>query len=121
MAGRTSTKVSSIAASVTNEMSDATEGVHLECKYRAPIDLSSDANTTVSSVPALLCGIYVNTVLSAHVVEILDGSTVILTLPASLAAGTFLNFAVGIRFETSIVVDPNTSSTGSITVLYKPL
>jgi hypothetical protein len=121
MAGRTATKVSSVPASVTNTLSDATEGVHLECKYATPIDLSTDASTTVSSVPALLVGVYVNTVLSAHVVEIKDNATTIITLPASLAAGTFLNFAVGIRFETSLVVDPNDSSTGNITILYKTL
>ena len=93
--------------------------VHTQCKY-AVVDTSNDS-TTVSSVPAVLYGIFVNTVLSAHTVLIVDGSTTVLTLPASLAAGTNLTFPGGIRFETSLVVDPDNSSTGNITLSYLPL
>lgn len=81
------------------------------------VDTSTDS-TTVTSVPARICGIYVNTVLSAHTVLLVDGSTTIYTLPASLAAGTYLPFTG--RFDTSIVVDPDNSSTGNITVEWRP-
>lgn len=118
MAGRTQTKVSSVLTSVTGAMNDATDGVHHECTY-AVVDTSTDS-TTVYSGPCIVVGIFVNTVLSAHTVILKDNATSVITLPASLAAGTNIVLP-GIRFETSLVVDPDNSSTGNITVMYKPL
>lgn len=83
------------------------------------IDLSGDASTVVSAAPARIGGVYVNTVLSAHTVTIDDDVAPKFTLPASLAAGTFLPLKG--RFETSLLVNPNDSSTGSITVLWRPI
>ena len=65
-------------------------------------------------------GVYVNTVLSAHTCPITDGATTVITLPASWAAGSMQSFP-GIRFETSLIVDPNDAGTGNITVAYRPL
>ena len=48
-----------------------------------------------------------------------SGPTVV-TLPASAAAGSIYTFP-GIRFETSLIVDPNDAATGSITVAYRPI
>lgn len=80
----------------------------------------ADNLTTVYTGPCMLYGIYVNTVLSAHACPIQDGTTAVITLIASLAAGTNLEFP-GIRFETSLVVDPNDAGTGNITVIYRPV
>lgn len=85
----------------------------------AVVDLADDS-TTVLNGPAVLGLVYVNTALSAHVCLIKDDTTSIFTLPASTAAGAFFDFE-GTRFETSLVVDPDNSATGSITVLYKKL
>jgi hypothetical protein len=82
------------------------------------VDLSGDI-TTVTSSAAYLLGVYVNTTLSAHAVGINDGLvSKKLILPASLAAGTSIDFRSA-SFATSIVVDPNDSSTGEIVVFWK--
>lgn len=79
-----------------------------------------DNSTTVYTGPVLIYGVYVNTVLSAHACPIQDGSTAKITLPASLAAGTNLTFP-GVKFSTSIVVDPDDAATGNITIFYRPV
>jgi len=56
--------------------------------HRATVVNVATDSTEVSAAPALLFGIFVNTALSAHACLIVDGSTTILTLAASLAAGT---------------------------------
>ena len=81
------------------------------------VDLN-DNSTTVFTGPCTLHGIYVNTVLSAQVCPVLDGTTTVVSLPASTAAGTSILYP-GIRFNTSLIVDPNDSATGSITVAYR--
>lgn len=82
------------------------------------VDTSTDT-TTVSAAPARLGGVYINTTLSAHTVVIKDNTVAKFTIPASAAAGTFYPFKG--RFETSLIVDPDDSSTGSITVLSRPI
>ncbi len=89
-----------------------------EYKY-AVVDLS-DNSTTVSTKPALVIGIYINTVLSAHTVVLKDDTAPVLTLVASLAAGTMVDIPP-IRFETNLIVDPNDSSTGNLTIFYRDL
>lgn len=91
---------------------------HNECLYKV-VDVG-DNSTTVFDGPALLFGVYVNTVLSAHALPIKDGSTTVVSLAASAAVGTNPSFP-GIRFETSIVVDPDDAATGSVTVAYLPI
>jgi len=83
------------------------------------VDLADDS-TTVESVPVVLKAVYVNTVLSAHACPIKDDTAAVFTLKASLAAGEVINFE-GTRFETSLVVDPDNSATGNITLIYKRL
>jgi hypothetical protein len=90
---------------------------HTESDYA--IVVVDDNSTTVFTGPCILYGVYVNTVLSAHACPIQDGTTAVITLPASLAAGTNLTFPGGIRFNTSLVVDPNDSATGNITLTYR--
>ena len=89
-----------------------------ECYYTV-VDTSTDS-VTVNNAPSLLLGVFVNTVLSAHTVILKDNTTSVFTLPASLAAGTLLRLPAT-RFETSLIVDPDNSSTGNITVLWRPL
>jgi len=91
--------------------------IHDESEYSIQ-DTSTNGPTSIVAGPALLLGVYVNTVLSAHTVIIADATTAIVTLPASLAAGTMINFP-GLRFETSLNIDPNDSSTGNLTVIYR--
>jgi len=86
----------------------------------AVIDLSTDADTVVSAVPAILLGIFVDVVMSAHTVAIKDNTTTKITLPASTAAGTNMN-CYGAKFTTNITVSPNASSTGIITIFYKAI
>src|SRR5574343_1875202 len=69
------------------------------CASYAVVDLATDS-TTVSTGPAVLYGIYVNTVLSAHAAPIKDGTTTVLSIPASAAAGSMYTFP-GIVFGTS--------------------
>ena len=85
----------------------------------AVVDVA-DNSTTVFTGPCILYGIFVNTVLSAHTCLIADGSTTVITLAASTAANSNFDFQ-GIRFETSLVVDPNDAGTGGITVFYRPV
>lgn len=82
------------------------------------VDLSADS-TVVTPSPAYLGGVYVNTGLSAHACPIQDDTAARFTLPASLAAGTFV--PISGRFETNITVDPDNAATGSITVLWRPM
>ncbi len=92
------------------------QAVHMQSEYSI-VDVS-DNSTTVYTGPCLLYGIYVNTVLSAHACPIKDGTTTIVTLPASYVVGAYMPFP-GIRFDTSLIVDPNDAATGSITVVYR--
>lgn len=80
---------------------------------------TSDNSTTVYSGKVLVRGVYVNTSLSAHTVILKNDSTAVFTIPSSTGAGTFIPFG-DVSFDTSLVVDPDDSSTGSITVIYKP-
>lgn len=96
----------------------AAQLVHEETQY-AVVDVS-DNTTTVYSGPAILYGVYVNTALSAHALPIEDGSTTVVSIAASAAAGTNTTFP-GIRFETSLIVNPNDAASGGVTVAYRPL
>jgi hypothetical protein len=78
------------------------------------VDTSTDS-TTVNDDPTLVKGVFVNTTLSNHAVVIKDGSTAKYTIPAQATAGTRYEFGPTM-FATSLVVDPDDSSTGNITV-----
>ena len=119
MGQRTETVAEQLVDPRDSSIADASRLSHGECVY-AVVDTSTDS-TTVSAVPTIVFGVFVNTVLSAHTVILKDNATSVITLPASLAAGTNLQWPNGIRFETSFVVDPDNSSTGNITVLYKAI
>ena len=88
--------------------------------HSTKVDLSDDT-TTVLSTSAIVKGIYINTVMSAHACSISNGSNVLLVIPASSAAGLVIDFAgeQGMLFDTSLIVDPDNAATGSLTILYK--
>lgn len=85
-----------------------------------PVTVNTADDSTTITGSWILQYVYVNTVLSAHTVLLVDGSTTKLTLPASLAAGSSPRVD-GTMFRTSLVVDPDNSSTGNITVCIRPL
>ena len=91
-------------------------GTSFEFDY-AVVDIATDS-ATVRSGAALLRGIYINTSLSAHDLPIYDGSTLVFTIPATSAAGYWIPFG-DLVFKTSLLIDPNNSATGGITVIYK--
>lgn len=97
---------------------DASRLAHTECQYSV-VDVS-DNTTTVYDGPALLFGVYVNTALSAHALPIKDNTVSVVSIAASAAVGTNTTFP-GIRFETSLIVDPDDSATGSVTIAYRPI
>lgn len=83
------------------------------------VDLS-DNSTTVYGGRCLVRSLYVNTATSAQAVSIMDGSTTVFTIPASTPAGTQIMLGDS-HFKTSLIVDPDDSATGSITITYKPV
>jgi hypothetical protein len=84
------------------------------------VDLSTDAANAVSGgLPAVLGGIYVDTVLSAHACPILNNATTVFSLVASLAAGSQITWCEGMIFSTSLVVNSNDAATGTIVVKWR--
>jgi hypothetical protein len=81
------------------------------------VDVAVDS-TTVHNGLCLLRGVYVSTALSAHDLPIKDGADTIFTIPGGTFSGTWIPFG-DVQFTTSLIVDPNDSATGSITVIYK--
>ena len=120
MASRTATKMEAVLDYATSTVKEATIGVHGEYLYSSAVDLTADS-TTVYTGACILAGIYVNAAISAHVTVIKDGTTTVLSLPASAAAGAMYTFP-GIRFNTSLVCDPDdATTTGSLTFVYRPV
>jgi hypothetical protein len=93
--------------------------VQMECDY-AVVDVAADS-TTVYTGPCIYYGAVVTTALSAHALPIQDGATVIDSFAASSAVGSAHIWTHGLRCATSLVVDPNDSATGRITVAYRPI
>lgn len=98
-------------------MSGNTVETGFEFKY-VVVDLSTNS-TTVSTRRSMLRGVYVNTVTSLET-NVVDGSTTAFVIPTGVAAGQFIPFG-DVVLDGGIVIDPNDSATGSITVVYKPV
>ncbi len=93
------------------------ELVQTMCEYVVvPV---ADNVTVVTTTPTVLFGVYVNTVLSAHVLPIADGTTNVISVPASSAVGFNRTFLDGIRLENGLTVNPDDAATGSVTVAYR--
>ena len=84
------------------------------------VDLATDADVVVSASPCVLVGTYVNTVFSAHAVNLIDNVTTKIILPASMAAGTKVAFDSAI-FATNLSVNSDDSATGKLVVLWRAL
>jgi len=84
----------------------------------AVVDLSDDS-TTVYPGPCLLVGIHTQATTSGQVCPIKDGTTTVFALSASSPLGDWFE-GFDTRFETSLIVDPDNSATGTITVIYQP-
>ena len=82
------------------------------------VDCATDADVTVTASPAVLLGIYINTVLSTHVQNIKDGSTTKIVLPVDMAAGSKID-CHSAKFATSIVVNGDNAATGKILVFWR--
>ena len=83
------------------------------------VDLAPNGPTTVYASPCLFRGATVTTAMSAHDILITDDSVNVAALPASSAVGAYVP-GFDARIETKLTVEPNASSTGVITVVYKP-
>ncbi len=92
------------------------QSVHTDCQYTV-VDLADDA-TTVYTGPCVLYGLVVTTILSAHPLEVKDGSVVIAALKDTAVVGVTTSYA-GIRCDTSLVVDPDNSASGRVTVIWR--
>jgi hypothetical protein len=93
--------------------------VTAECDY-AVVNVATDS-TTVYNGPCLYFGATVTTALSAHALPIMDGANTVDSFAASAAVGASHIFLHGVRINTSLVVDPDNSGTGTITVFYRAL
>jgi hypothetical protein len=93
--------------------------IESECEY-AVVNVATDS-TTVVNAPCIFYGAIVTTALSAHALPILDGSNTIGALAASAAVGATCFPGIGIRCATSLIVDPDNSGTGTITIYYRQL
>lgn len=84
------------------------------------VDIANNI-TTVATVSVIVRGYYVNTTLSAHPCNINDGANTIFIIPASTTAGTVVEFATdeGVIFNTNLIVDPDDSGTGNVTILFR--
>ncbi len=91
---------------------------HLETEYSV-VDVS-DNITTVFDGPCDVYGVYINTVLSAQDLPIKDGTTTVITVAAAATVGTYLVFP-GVRFDTSLIVDPDDVATGNVTVMFRKI
>ena len=86
------------------------------------VDLS-DNTTLVSDFDSIVYSVHVTTVTSAQALPIHNGSAAgdnLITLAASSAVGTLLEFGEGVRFPDGIFVDPDDAATGVVTISWKP-
>lgn len=81
------------------------------------VNLSSDI-TTVYTGAGYIIGFYVNVSPGVGTTLIKDGTNAIISIPVGLTAGTWIPLG-DIEFLTSLVVDPDNSATGSITIVYQ--
>jgi len=92
--------------------------------YPAPwnytiVDLATDADTTVTAVPAILGGFKIDTAMSAHVALIKDGAATVITLPASSAVNFREDYGGGILMATNITIESDNSGTGKVGVFWR--
>ncbi len=80
------------------------------------VDLS-DNSTTVYNGPAQLIGVHIQDTISAHAVPFTDNGTTIFKIPSAAEGGKWYEGG-NMRFGTALVVDPDDSGTGTVTVCF---
>ncbi len=85
----------------------------------AEINLATDASTTVYNGPAILCGYTLSVTVGTEAATIDDNATAKITLPVSWPVNYY--GPMGKIFETSLIVNPGTNSTGTLQLDYRPL
>ena len=88
-----------------------------ECKYWVLDEVDGVAVAISGAVPAVLYSVYVNETLAGGTIILEDGSgSPVVTLPDTLAAGTFLQFE-GMMFDTDLTANAAAALTaGNITI-----
>jgi len=84
-----------------------------------PVDLSGNGSTTIYAGPALLGGVWVEVTIGTAAATLDDDTDDRVGLPVALPIG--FHALPGVIFETSLVVNPADTSTGTIRILYRPL
>ena len=87
----------------------------------AVVDLS-DNTTSITTAPALIRGIHIQTANSAQACPVKNGASgsTVFTIPASSAGGIWFECGDA-RMELGITIDPDDAATGTISVVWKPL
>lgn len=83
------------------------------------VDLATDADVVVTASPAMLLGVHVIVVMSAHDALLKSNSATIITLPASTAVGRI--DCHGALFTNDITVESNDAATGKILVFWRAI
>lgn len=106
-------------ATTLDRVNDSITNYPIGCNMTV-VDLATDADVVVTAAPALLLGVYVNVVMSAHDALIKDSTTTKLTLPASTAAGTKIDCHGG-TFVINITVESNDLATGTLVIFWREI
>lgn len=88
-----------------------------ECEYYVLDEADGTAVAVSGAVPASLYSVYVNETLAGGTIILEDGAgTAVITLPAGLAAGAYLQFE-GMMFDTDLTANAAAAlTTGNITI-----
>lgn len=82
-------------------------------------DVATNGPTDVVDGKTILRGIMVNTAIATAGCVIKDGTTAVFTLPSGTAAGWIP--CGDAFFLTKLVIDPDDSATGNVTLVYAPV
>lgn len=87
---------------------------HNELLWDYKIVTLTDDSTTVYPSRCIIGPMLVTTAFSAHTVDVKDGTTILMTLPASSALHTEFAQLEHTRVLTSLVIDPDNAMTGGV-------
>jgi hypothetical protein len=96
------------------------EEVQTAAEFISTVVNLADNSTTLSSRKCIVRGIAVNTVMSAHICDVLTGSVHKRYLPSATPAGTWFPFG-DVAYPDGIVINPDDAATGEIEVVYKEM
>lgn len=90
-----------------------------ECGMSAEVDLSGNSSTEVYPGPAILCGYRMVVAVGTAAATIDDNTTAKMTIPVAWPVGEY--HVEGAIFETSLIINPADTSTGTLQLRYRPL